>query len=152
MRRYVYLAGPIAGCDPPEAEDWRDDMVSALGAAHITGISPLRCEPLIGETYEASYDDVRFGTPKAISSKNWFDTMHCDMVLAYLPKELNDRRPSIGTMFEIGWATGVHKPVVLVTDDEYYANHPLIKHNVSWVVDNFDDALDIICGVLGVYT
>src|SRR3990167_258093 len=148
---YVYLAGPIAGCDKKEANDWRD-WVRARLPWGIVGVSPLRCEPLIGKRYKLQYDDPRFGTPKAIAGKNWFDSNRCDLVLAYLPKEINERRPSYGTVIEIGWAIGLRKPIVLVTDDKTVAEHPLIQANVNWVFDNFDEALETIVGTLDVYT
>jgi len=150
MTTFIYLAGPIAGCDAGQANNWRDYVASRL-PENVRGVSPLRCEPLIGDRYALEYDDVRFGTPSAISGKNWLDTVSCDMVLAYLPKELNDQRPSYGTVIELGWAIGLRKPIILVTDDDNLSNHPLIARNVSWVINNFDDALDVITGLFEVY-
>lgn len=147
----VYLAGPIAGCDKGEANDWRQDFIRDFEGSGIVGVSPLRCEPLIGDKYELQYDDVRFGTPSAISGKNWFDTVNCDLILAYLPSNLSSGRPSYGTIIELGWAIGLRKPIVLVAGDHYITQHPLIKDNVNWVVDNFDDAYDIVNGLLEVY-
>lgn len=149
-KRYCYLAGPIAMCDKGEANDWREYVQSKL-PKNIKGVSPLRCEPLIGDRYELIYDDPRFGTPGAIGGKNWFDTVNCDLILAYLPKEMNDRRPSYGTAFEIAWAMSLQKQTILVTDDDYLRNHPLVKFYVPWVVTTLDEALEIIEGVLSIY-
>lgn len=151
MKKYIYLAGPIAGCDKGEANDWRNDIKSRL-IDGIVGISPLRCEPKIKEKYKLSYaEDTRFGTPAAISGKNKLDTISCDLLLAYLPREINKRRPSYGTVWELGWASEMGKPIILVTDDPYVAKHPLFTENIAWIVDNFDDALDIIHGLFGDY-
>ena len=30
MKKYIYLAGPIAGCTEEEATEWRDHVVSML--------------------------------------------------------------------------------------------------------------------------
>ena len=87
MKKFVYLAGPIAGCNENEANDWRSFVQENLNR-NIVGISPLRCEP-ISENHYTSGTDSRFNTPKAIAAKNWYDTEACDLVLAYLPKELN---------------------------------------------------------------
>lgn len=151
MAMRAYLAGPIAGCNQSEAKDWRAYVGTKLHASGITAVSPLRCEPIVGEEYALQYDDPRFGTPAAISGKNWFDTANADLVLAYLPKQLNDRRPSYGTIIEIGWAIGMRKPVVLVTDDEHLAHHPLIARNVDWILDDLTTAIDVIEGLLGIY-
>ena len=144
MKKYIYLAGPIAGCDKGEANDWRNGVCERL-VDGIVGISPLRCEPLIGDKYELAYNDKRFGTPMAISGKNWFDTVECDLVLAYLPQV------SVGTIMEVAWGIALHKPIILVSDVEGIINHPLIKANVNWIFDNFDDALDTIHGLFTDY-
>lgn len=151
--RYIYLAGPIAGCNQGQANDWREYVTQKLSGipGNIKGISPLRCEPIVGEVYELGYEDPKFGTSRAISSKNLFDTLNCDMVLAFFPKEMNDKRPSIGTILEVGWAHGLRKTVIVVTDDPYYQNHPVLDTCASWKLDNLDDAVEVIEGVLGIY-
>ena len=64
-----------------------------------------------------------------------------------MPRELNQRRPSYGTTIEIGWAIGLKKPIILVTDDEYLTEHPLIRANVNWVFEDFQNAVDVIHGL-----
>ena len=68
-----------------------------------------------------------------------------------MPRELNERRPSYGTVIEIGWAIGLRKPIILVTDDEYLTEHPLIKANVNWAFQDFENALDVIHGLFDDY-
>tara|TARA_Y100000310_G_C20631056_1_gene788660 strand:+ start:975 stop:1454 length:480 start_codon:yes stop_codon:yes gene_type:complete len=149
QKKFVYLAGPITGCTKKEANNWREDFNNKLNS-NIIGVSPLRCEPIEGEYYTSS-NDIKFGTAKAINGKNYYDTLNCDLVLAYLPKKLNNKRPSYGTVIEIGWAIGMRKPIIVVTDDKYFSEHPLIKSNVAWVLDNFDDALIVINGLFNDY-
>lgn len=149
----VYLAGPIAGCDKDEATNWRDSAATYFRECGIQAISPLRCEPLIGERYALSYQDKRFGTPQAISGKNWFDTVNCDIVLAYLPTDYMQRRPSYGTIIEIGWAIGMRKPIVLVSDHKGLVDHPLISANINWIFNESEitQAYETIAGLAGVY-
>jgi len=152
MNKIVYLAGPIAGCTEKEANDWRYYVQGNLPVG-ITGISPLRCEPLEpGMRYtEEGATSKMWCDPRAIATKNWLDTEAADVVLSYLPKEMNDRRPSVGTIIEIGWAIGMRKPLIMVSDDEYIMNHALIKHHASWRLDNLDDAIDVIIGLFADY-
>lgn len=145
VKKYVYLAGPIEGCDEDEANGWRLRVQNML-PHNIVGISPLRCEPL-----KEICVDKMWTNPRAISTKNWYDTENCDLILAYLPKKLNERRPSIGTIIEIGWAIGLRKPLIIVSDDNYLINHPLIKDNSSWCLTNIDDAVEVIIGLFGDY-
>lgn len=147
----VYLAGPIAGCDKGEANDWREYVGNILEPYNIRGISPLRCEPIVGERYMLNYADPKFGTARAIGSKNVFDVRHCDMTLAYLPKVINDRRPSYGTVCEIAWAHIIGKPTILVTDDKYLQEHPVISACSGWILPTLDDGIEVITGVLTDY-
>lgn len=151
MRKYVYLAGPILGCTGPEANDWRKAVASRLKDHDIIGISPLRCEPLVGERYSANYPDPRFGTPRAIAAKNRFDVQNCDITLAYLP-EVMFNNISLGTVGEIFWADQAGKQVVLVSDHPKIVGHPVIDAAVDWKLTTMDEAIDVIVGVLGGYT
>lgn len=145
---FVYLAGPIAGCNGVEAHDWRVYVAAKLAEYSITAISPLRCEPLIGERYGHGYPaDRRFGTPSAIGAKNKMDVRRADLVFAYLP--LRERK-SIGTIWELGGAEFLNKPVVVVTDDPELRTHPAILVS-PWVLDDLDDGIDTTIGVLGGY-
>ena len=147
--KFIYLAGPIFNCTVGEANDWRANFKARLPEG-IHGISPLRCEPLIGERYGLSYDDPRFGTAKAISSKNWYDVQNCDITLAYLSNP-NGNTPSYGTIMEIGAALAFNKPVIVVTTDPIMAKHPLTLGKAGWIFDNFDDAYDLVVGLFGDY-
>jgi nucleoside 2-deoxyribosyltransferase len=158
-KRFVYLAGPIAGCTGGEANDWREYVEDRLPPG-VVGVSPLRCEPIIGERYGEPGDyashleqiDQKFGSAKAIASKNMFDVKTCDFTLAYLPREINDRRPSYGTIIEMAWAHGQNIPVILVTDDPYLQQHPVVDATTGWILPTLDDAIEVINGVLTVYT
>lgn len=150
--QYVYLAGPIAGCTADEAQDWRHRVAADLPTGFV-GVNPLRCEPCIGEVYENVYDDSKFGSPNAIFAKNWYDLHRCDWILAYMPKQARQQKGlSIGTLFEIAWATHANrKPLILVTDDEKLSTHPLIKAQVRWILTTFEDAYQVLLGVGNIY-
>lgn len=148
----VYLAGPVMGCTKGEANDWRIDFAERLAHDDICGVSPLRCEPLIGERYTMEYTDPKFGTARAIAAKNMFDVLRCDMILAYIPTPPPGMSHSLGTICELAWGKMASRPTILVTDDEFIANHPVLGANAGWILDNLDDALEVIVGVLGGYT
>ena len=148
----VYLAGPIMGCSQAEANDWRIAVATQLDAADIRGVSPLRCEPLTVERYPPQNSDPKFGTARAIGSKNVFDVRRCDLTLAFFPAFANEMRPSYGTVIEIAWAHILGKPVVVVSDDPFILEHPVINACAGWILPNLDEAIELIIGVLGGYT
>jgi nucleoside 2-deoxyribosyltransferase len=152
MKPTIYLAGPITGRTHPEANDWRDHIRHQLELAGFIGVSPLRCEPLVGERYGVGYEDPRFGTARAISSKNLYDVRRCDATLAYLPRELNPDWPSVGTIQELAWARALDKPTLMVSDDDRLFYHPTMDACAGWKLRTLDEALEVIVGIFSVYT
>lgn len=148
----IYLAGPITGCTEGQANDWRKDFAARLESIHIRGISPLRCEPLHGPVYGSTYNDPRFGTAKAISSKNLMDLRKCDLTLAYFPRAETERWPSIGTILEIGAAHENHKPIIIVSEYIRTTEHPVLNAFGGWMLSTLDEAFDTIHGLFGEYT
>lgn len=148
---HIYLAGPILGCDKAEATDWRKYVSEALAPAGIIGVSPLRCEPLVGERYGMGHEDPKFGTARAIAAKNLYDVRRCDATLAYLPIATNPHWPSVGTLGELHWARALNKPTLLVTDDDRLFNHPTVDACSGWKLRDLDDAIEVILGVFSIY-
>lgn len=151
MPVFIYLAGPICGCNHGEANDWRQYVADRLKPHDIIGVSPLRCEPLIGERYTFDYPDPRFGVPRAIAAKNRADVRRCDLTLAFLPLPVPPRVQSYGTIGEMFWADADDKPTILVSDDPYVMRHPVLDAAAGWKLDTLDEAVDVIVGVLGAY-
>lgn len=149
--KYVYLAGPITDCDRGEANNWRDYVFAKLLKHNIRGISPLRCEPLVGDRYKIEYADPRFGTAKAIASKNFYDVQACDILFAYMPADLNDRALSQGTLAELHWGFALRKSTILVSDCEKIIRHPVNQAAASWILPTLEEGVDVVVGLLADY-
>ena len=161
-RIYLYVAGPVSGCSDAEANVWRDSIDRALYMANesIVCVNPVRCETSRGG-FKADSSD-HFYTARGISAKNWLDTQRCDLVLCYMPKD----HFSLGTVIELGWAVGMRKPIILVTDDKFVSENPLVQHNVAYEVfsektlpleeeppeEVLDQIVEIVCGLGDIYT
>lgn len=163
MKRFVYLAGPIAACTHAEATDWRERVNASLSlafAGRVVGVSPMRMKEwtrhmgrIEGDYEQAAGENYRItGAPMAVRTRDHFDVKNADMLFAYLPREMNERRPSWGTAIEIGWASAYQKPIVLVTDDEGLAKHPLVLGSVGWIVPTLAEGVEVVLSVLGAYT
>lgn len=148
----VYLAGPITGMTEKDARDWRVDPLAKLAAMGMRGIDPLRSEPPdVSGVYGGTYADLKFGTSKAIASKNIIDVKSADIVLCYMPQHLSPTWPSVGTLAELFMAHAWGIPTVVVTDEPRLAKHPLVQHAASWMLPSLDDALELIDGLFGAY-
>ena len=132
MRKFVYLAGPIEGCSNHEINQWRQKCYTGFND-FIVGVNPYRAER------EADDPEAR----KRIVMKNYMDTKSCDLVFAYLPKEINARRHSYGTTFEIAWGFSMQKPVVIVSDDVRVHDHPLMDLSGALFWD-LEEAIDYV--------
>lgn len=152
MKRFIYLAGPISGVSYNEAMNWREYVSNKFNSG-IFAVSPMRLKEFLRgvESIDHSYPEELMSNTKSIYSRDFYDCAHCDILFVYLPRELNERRPSIGTLVELGWASARDIPVVLVTDDDNYKNHPLVYELASWVVDTLDEGVEIVNGVLDPY-
>ena len=135
MKKFVYLAGPIEGCTNHEINQWRQKCYTGFND-FIVGVNPYRAER------EADDPEAR----KRIVMKNYMDTKSCDLVFAYLPKEINARRHSYGTTFEIAWGYSMQKPVVIVSDDVRVHDHPLmdISGALFWDLEEAIDYVNIL--------
>ena len=123
----VYLAGPMEGCSDDEMLVWRKAAPLSFSDG-IKSISPVRI-------------DSTFTT--AIITQNQYDVKECDVTLAYLPKSISDRRCSYGTICEIAWAHAQNKPVVIVSDDPYVHDHPVIQE-IGVHFDELNPAVEYI--------
>ena len=139
MKKYVYLAGPIEGCNEGEINVWRKKCHVGF-IESIVGISPYRAE--------MASDDSE--SRKRIAMKNYMDTQSSDLILAYLPKTINERRHSYGTTMEIAWGYSLRKPVVIVSDDPQVHSHPLLDMSGA-MFEELDDGIDYINILLGEY-
>lgn len=101
--------------------------------------------------YDLGYTDDRFGTARAIGSKNLFDVRTCWLTLAYVPAELSKRTPPYGTISELAWARAYDRPTILVTDDDFIRAHPVVNSNASWLLSTLKEAEEVIVGLLADY-
>lgn len=105
----VYLAGPIEKCSIDEIKVWRDYVKKRLS------------KYIIIEPEENLTDSTK------IFQSNKRDVEKCDIIFAFLPENINYRRASYGTIFEISYAYSLNKKIIIVSDDNYVHNHPIMK-------------------------
>lgn len=149
---HIYLAGPILGCTEGEAKDWREYIDRQLELSYMVGVSPLRCEPIVGERYGfGDNSDPKFGQSRAIAAKNLFDVRRCDATIGYLPKPTGGKHQSYGTLGEIFWAHALGKLVIVVSDDPNVYQHPVVNAAAGWMLPTLSDALDVLHGIFGAY-
>ena len=146
----VYLAGQITGLTYDQANGWREDVTKVLDSVGIDVLNPLRNKGFLreygvlnGNYYRAS----PLSSAKGIVTRDRNDVANCDIVLMNLK---NMDRVSIGCMVEVGWADMLRKPIVMVLDEKSPYEHEFIKEISGYIVNELDEALEIVKAILGV--
>lgn len=149
----VYLSGPIAGQSYADAIDWRIRARQLLGG-DIEAFSPMRGKEILAGMYEIDVKPWQSDTlalqPKGIVTRDRNDVQMCDAMLLYLPRiqepptdsgemEFRNKRVSIGSMIEIGWADAWRKPIVTVMEYPNVHAHIFVAELSGWVVETLEE-------------
>lgn len=151
----VYLSGPITGLDYANARyGWRKEFLEGLDPG-IQVLSPMRHEGHLAEMKTAmSVEALRafekeknhiFSHPKMIVSKDMLDVEQSDLVIVNM---LGATKVSQGTIWEMGYAKGKGKQIILITDRMDPHTSPFVFESANVIVDNLRDAIMITNSLL----
>lgn len=140
----VYLAGYITDSVIDECVAWRKRLREVYDDWKGMGRYPI-CwlDPLNGEDYsEISHEGLKGVLPaNAIVHKDYMCVKNADLIVANM-NTFGQTRPPIGTICELAWAFEFHKPIVMITTDKNYINHPFMSYFTSWYVSSVDELID----------
>ncbi len=136
----IYLAGQISGSEIEKCAAWRIKIREHYRRADWP---ILFLDPLNGKEFDTITED---GLKSNIPSEAIFDgdkmsVKEADIVIVNL-EEFDDTRAPFGSHCELAWAGLLGKPIVLITQDKNYIEHPFIKKMVSWIVPDVQTLLD----------
>jgi nucleoside 2-deoxyribosyltransferase len=143
----IYLCGPITGLTYGGCTNWRDYVRHRL-AYGMRGISPMRdgkAELDTGKPILDTYENSLMSSQRAITTRDRYDTMHCDAILANL---LDAERVSIGSMIELGWADSVRTPIIAVMRPDNIHWHAMVREVAGWIVPTLDEAIQVANNIL----
>lgn len=145
----MYLAGPINGLSLKEANDWRDDLGTAI--YQWTGaypLSPLRDKEGLEELSEIGpqgYETTLLSNQRALVTRDRYDVQRCDLMVVNL---LGAKQVSIGTMVELGWADARRIPIIVIMEEGNIHDHAFIREIANWIVPAVADALTVVKSIL----
>lgn len=139
----IYLAGYISGSVIEQCVEWRKKIREIYDNWKGKRYPICWLDPLNGENYsEVSLDGSNGTIPKnAIVHKDYMCVKNSDLIVANM-NTFGQIRPPIGTICELAWAFEFHKPIIMITDDSNYINHPFISYFVSWYVNTVDELIE----------
>ena len=119
----IYLAGPIEICSEDEILVWRNYVENKLK-----------------DSYQIITPKYHLGSDSEIFENTRTNVEECDIVFAHLPKAINERRASYGTIFEVAYGHALKKRVIIISDDEFVHKHP-VMNQISEMFYSLDAAL-----------
>lgn len=145
----VYLAGPILGATYQDARfGWRQYVADRL-APGIRALSPMRQEghlsEIKGPLEQGMWPEKIISGDKAVFYKDVLDIERADIVLVNLT---GATRVSIGSMVEMGLAFAKGKKIIVVMEEGNIHTHPFVNEPAMLVLDDLDEAIDIINSLL----
>ena len=147
MKPLIYLAGPITGCSYNQATDWREAFPKLVGDS-VKCLSPMRGKAYLSgiPSLKADYEDLLAGQ-KGIFCRDRFDVHRCDCIIVNL---LGAKQVSIGTMFELAWASTRRIPIILIIESENNIHaHPFVREACNFRVTTLDEAAETVRLILG---
>lgn len=119
----IYLAGPIEICSEDEILVWRNYVENKLK-----------------NSYKIITPKYHLGSDSEIFENTRTNVEECDIVFAHLPKAINQRRSSYGTIFEVAYGHALKKRVIVISDDEFVHKHP-VMNQISEMFHSLDAAV-----------
>lgn len=154
-RPICYLAGAIAGMEFDAATDWRYQAGFRLSDRGIEVLNPMRAKEVLADknngVISTDFRDYSsagaFFTAKGIMIRDFNDVKRCDVLLVNL---LGLKKPSMGTVMELGWAYAFQKPAIVAIEasGNPHDNHPMLHEAMPFRVTTLDEAIDVVAVLL----
>ncbi len=148
----VYLAGPISHMTYEEAQEWRESARVQLEGTYrdrapmYKTLNPLRGKEYLAKVGTLEAVDVHGqGWGGTIVPRDHYDVSRCDILLLNLSEA---DKVSIGSMFELCWASTYRKFSIVVMEHGNIHEHEFVKSHASLVVPTLEEAYTFLLEVL----
>ncbi len=140
----VYLAGYISGNVMDQCVAWRKQICDHYNNWKGQERYPIEwLDPLnSGESDSIDPEGLKSDLPpNMIVHKDLMAVKHSDLIVANLDT-FGESRPLIGTACELAWSYLLDKPIIVISDNPQYTNHPFIKVFASVIVNSVEEMLE----------
>jgi hypothetical protein len=162
MKMKVYLAGYIQGSKLKECYEWRRRIrehydhwkkpIYEIGKPNVVvsyteeKYPIIWLDPLNGKDFATITPDGLKSScpPHAIVHRDFNCVMNADLLIANM-NTFGESRPMTGTICEMAWAWEHRKPIIMISKEKKYREHPFTSLFSSWIVESVDELLDKKC-------
>jgi nucleoside 2-deoxyribosyltransferase len=152
MHVSCYLCGPITGLTYDEAITHREEIAMPLEKRGVEVRSPMRGKRSLSHQYRnkplpSGHYRAAMSTDSAIFARDHHDVSTVDVIIADF---LGATKASIGSMFELAWASHLHKFVVLIMEKEGNPHeHAFVREAASCRVHSREEAVHAVLEFAG---
>ena len=137
----VYLAGFMSGDKLQETTEWRQKIrvhYHTIGWDQIIWLDPYNGKDIGTITG----DGLKSSVPsQAIIHRDYMSVMNADILVVNM-STFGSERPLTGTICEMAWAWEHHKPIIMITDEPKYSEHPFTSYFASYIYKTVDEMLE----------
>jgi nucleoside 2-deoxyribosyltransferase len=139
----IYLAGFICGNKIKECTDWRKEIINYFYKNPKWNNQIKILDPLNGKDLETiDKEGLKSNIPgTAFVPRDHKCVKDSDLIIVNL-ETFGEKRPVIGTIFELAWAWIYRKPVITITTEDYYKHHPFIQASSAIIVNSVEEILE----------
>jgi len=136
----IYTAGFIQGNKIEQCSGWRKKIRKYIEELDI-GIVVL--DPLNKKDFSSITDDgLKSSTPPhAIVHRDRMSIKASDLIIANMDR-FGEQRTNVGTICELAWAFQLGKPIIMITDEKQYIEHPFLSYFASAIFPTIDKMLE----------
>jgi len=127
----IYLAGYIDGRNIISCTEWRKAVAKYYHDSNITVLDPLNGKDFSKITSDGLKSNR---TPDCILTRDMMSVYQADLLIANMNR-FGCERVSVGTISEVAWAIWADKPVIMITDEDQYKQHPFYSRIAAFYPD-----------------
>jgi nucleoside 2-deoxyribosyltransferase len=138
----VYIAGPISGLSYEQVNKHLEETSRMLRGYGYDVLSPMSAKEHLRTELEFKshgYTGNPISTNHAIFERDQFMVLNADIVFADLTH--GHDRVSIGTMYELAWASLMHKHTVVVMNETNIHQHAFVLEAADIVFEDWQEAM-----------
>ena len=137
----IYMAGHMSMLKLEESIGWRKEIRNHYVMKAWNDLVFL--DPYNGKCLSSiSGDGLTSDVPsEAIFDRDYNCVKSADLIIANMNTFGSERVP-FGTISEVAWAWQMKKPIIMITQEPQYKDHPFGKRQASWIVPDVKTLLD----------
>ncbi len=137
----IYLAGYIQGTKIKQCSEWRKKIREHVEAHYYPEITIL--DPLNGKDFASlTADGLKSNRPPhAIVHRDRMSIESADLIIANMNR-FGEQRVSVGTICELAWGFQLEKPIIMITNEKQYSEHPFLSYFASAIYKTVDELIE----------